>query len=644
MKRLLVILLALTLIGSQSVAFATGAATAGGAPDGSPTELVIGSTTPMSGTFYSDLWGMNTSDMDARGILHGYSTIAWLRSGDYAVDATVCTMTTSQFAGNGNKVYTFTLSPNLVWNNGTRITAKDYVFTLMLQNAPEMIELGANNETHSYLLGWDAFAEDSTDPFAGVRLLGDYSFSLTVRGDYLPYFYELALVNVAPTPMAVIAPELDIADDGAGAYFMTANPAAPIPFNADILRETLLGEEGYVRKPTVTCGPYDFVSFDPVESVLVVKRNPYYAGNFEGKIPEMEKLTFRAVQNDTMLAALAEGSVDILNKVSKGSVIAEALELVNAGAARSVNYLRNGFGFVAFACEQEPTSDVNVRKAIMMCLDSTALCNETMEGYALPVYGYYGMGQWMASEDTALLEQFNVYGYDPVGAAELLSRAGWQYNPQGAQFDPAVDQVRCKAANNVLIPLTLNWAKVSGSTGVDWLELQLTQAAQTLGFQLNIHEMSFTDMLSQYYRQTERTDNLFFLASNFNHIFDPYFTYHIDDEYQGEQNRSGLRDEQLMRLADRMRRLEPGDTATYKERWMLFQQRWVELLPMAPLYSNVYFDVYRPDLYGYAINNSWGWSAAILYASFDPAADAIFTITGDAQTAPGQTGNTILIP
>ena len=136
MKRLGMVLLVLALLVSQTVAFATEAAITGGAPADAPNELVIGSTTAMSGVFYSDLWGTNTSDMDVRGILHGYSTIAWLRSGEYAVDETVCTMTTSQYVANNNKVYTFELNRNLRWNDGTRITAKDYLFTLLLQNAP----------------------------------------------------------------------------------------------------------------------------------------------------------------------------------------------------------------------------------------------------------------------------------------------------------------------------------------------------------------------------------------------------------------------------------------------------------------------------------------------------------------------------
>ena len=36
-------------------------------------DLVVGSTTAMSGAFFTDLWGRNTADMDVRTLLHGYS-------------------------------------------------------------------------------------------------------------------------------------------------------------------------------------------------------------------------------------------------------------------------------------------------------------------------------------------------------------------------------------------------------------------------------------------------------------------------------------------------------------------------------------------------------------------------------------------
>ena len=71
-----------------------------------------------------------------------------------------------------------------------------------------------------------------------------------------------------------------------------------------------------------------------------------------------------------------------------------------------------------------------------------------------------------------------------------------------------------------------------------------------------------------------------------------------------------------MKRAEALRGVEGGDTGDYLERWFAFQQRWVEVLPMIPLYGNVYFDFTRPDLYGYQINTHWGWSSAILYAAF----------------------------
>ena len=39
--------------------------------------LVVASTTKMSGNFFSDLWGNNTSDSEVRTLLHGYNLVKW---------------------------------------------------------------------------------------------------------------------------------------------------------------------------------------------------------------------------------------------------------------------------------------------------------------------------------------------------------------------------------------------------------------------------------------------------------------------------------------------------------------------------------------------------------------------------------------
>ena len=53
-----------------------------------------------------------------------------------------------------------------------------------------------------------------------------------------------------------------------------------------------------------------------------------------------------------------------------------------------------------------------------------------------------------------------------------------------------------------------------------------------------------------------------------------------------------MTDKELYQMAVDLRRTEPGNTLEYCERWLKFQERFSEVLPMIPLYSNIYFDFY----------------------------------------------------
>ena len=57
------------------------------------------------------------------------------------------------------------------------------------------------------------------------------------------------------------------------------------------------------------------------------------------------------------------------------------------------------------------------------------------------------------------------------------------------------------------------------------------------------------------------------------------------------------------------------DLLAYCRKWVAFQQRFAALLPVLPLYSNLYCDFYPGALQGYDIAGNIGWSRAILGAS-----------------------------
>lgn len=258
MKRLLAMILSLIMVLS-------GMALANASEDA----LVVGSTTRMSGDFFAGLWSSNTADIDVRALLHDAHTVSWLAAGNYDTNKNVISNVSITTDKQGNQTYEFTIQPDLKYSDGSAITAKDYVFSVLLLSAPQIVELGAANTNYAHLVGWEEYAAEAA-VFSGVRLISDDTFSLTVKAKNLPYFYHLSLVDVAPYPMAVIAPECDVKDDGEGAY-ITGD------FTAELLSKTLLNAEtGYVSHPSVVSGAYCLTSYDAAQGVAEFEINPYY--------------------------------------------------------------------------------------------------------------------------------------------------------------------------------------------------------------------------------------------------------------------------------------------------------------------------------------------------------------------------------
>ena len=83
-----------------------------------------------------------------------------------------------------------------------------------------------------------------------------------------------------------------------------------------------------------------------------------------------------------------------------------------------------------------------------------------------------------------------------------------------------------------------------------------------------------------------------------------------------------------------MRRTEPGDVFEYVSKWIGFQDRYNEVLPTIPVYSNIYFDFFNQNLQNYYITGQVTWSQAILPAyfaleDFDAASRAAATPEGE---------------
>jgi len=629
-------------------------------------KVAVGSGTEVSGNFFTDMWGNNTSDIDVRAMLHGYSTIAWTNEATYLPDSSVVTVSPPAQDAAGNKTYTFDVAPGLTFSDGTPIDARDYVFSVLLQSAPQLKALGAATYGYSQLAGYTAFSAGTSQVFSGVRLIDQDTFSLTIYRGYLPYFYELTYVNVTPYPISVIAPDFTVADDGNGAY-ITPKEGEQVEFTSELLQKTILDPDtGYLSHPMVTSGPYQLVSYDRDAATVSFKANRAYKGNYEGQRPLIDLVTLAPVKNASALDKLEAGELNIVNKMSDATVIQDGVSLYGEKKLKISNYLRSGYGFIGFANEQGPTASASVRKAIAYALDKEAYVKAFTGDNGQQVYSYYGLGQWMTTDYVNQMKDLmTAYPLDLEAAKALLVKDGWTLNEKGDKFALGTDTVRykllkgnalkeynkletpvvaaVKVGENTLLPLQLHFAKLRDSQAAKLLDEMITPNLKALGFDVKATDVDFSEMLASVNRQASRTYNMFAFATNFTYVFDPYFAFNGAAEYQGSLNQFGISDAKLLKLAKTLRETQPGQDTTYVDRWLKLMEYYSDALPTVPLYSNVYYDFTDNQVQDYLPNAHWSWPSALMYTylgealelpSLMPAAEAAEQPAAEAAVQP----------
>ena len=619
MRRMISILLALMLL--------FGAAWAEEDTQPEETRLKVGNSTPMRGQFFTEMWGNSTSDADVRDLLHAYNLIYWdAEQGMFTVDPSVVSGVAGTINAEGDHTYIMALYDDLFFSDGTRITAWDYAFSYLLSISPVLNELGASPLRREQIVGYQEYME-AGGPLAGVRVLTEDTLSVTLNHEYLPFFYEMGLLSCNPYPIYEIAPGVEVRDDGQGVYLANIDEKIEKPlFSAELLAETILAPDtGYMAHPRVVSGPYLLTSWDG--EVAEFEINPEYKGNSRGQRPAIDHLTYTLAEIETMVDQLEDGEFDLLNKTMRADKIAQGIGLIGAGFGMS-NYPRLGLSYISFSCERPTVSELAVRQAIAYCFDREAATADYTGGFGMRVDGYYGIGQWMygliagttpypleepedesdaealaeyeeklAEYEALSLEQLNAYELDTAEAAQMLDEAGWQLNDEGL-----------REKDGVVLDLRMIYPE--GNNIYESLQTNLAENLEKVGIRLNMEAVPMVELLSRWYHQEEREEDMIYLASNFNIVFDPSINFAPD----GSWTYTNLKDEALYEAAVAMRRTEPGDVLTYMQHWIAFQERFNEALPMIPVYSNVYFDFYRDDLQDYTIAENTTWGQAIIGA------------------------------
>ncbi len=577
-------------------------------------QIIIGSTTELSGDWLP-YFQNNAADYDIWKFINGQSTVDMTFAGEYVINEKTVKEYKVTDNADKTKTYTWTILDGLMYDDGTPITAKDYVASIMLWSSKVLGDIGAKNDYGLNLKGWSAFSKGETKEFAGVNLIDDSTFSMTIDAAKLPYFYELPLVSVGPTKLAYWTDEtVVIADDGNGAYFSDN-------FTKEAYEAKIMAARNGITMPS--SGAYSVKSYDEAAKVAILEVNANFPGDYTGQKPMIQTVIYKKVLTETALDELKTGSVDLLSKMASGDEINAGLDLVDAGGFANTSYARSGYGKLVFSCDFGPTANVEVRQAIAYLLDRNDFAKAFTGGFGSVVNGPYGESMWFYQETKAdLNEKLDQYAYSPEKAIELLVAGGWIFDETGAAYTTGIRYK--KLDDGTFMPLQIEWASSEANAVSDLLvvKLQENPDVAAAGIKINQTVMTFPELLNYLYRDGSQGDKygvptygMFNLATNYTPQYDLTNTYTTDPELlkQG-YNVNFIQDEQLNTLANDLVLTDAADRDGFKVKFVNLVDRWNELLPDLPLYSNIYFDFYNAKLTNYNINSLVETTKSILYA------------------------------
>lgn len=646
MKKFLALLLAVVMVLTM-VACGEGKKKADG-------QVVIGTSTEASGDWaYSAFTrNPNATDNSVVKLTDDMATVESNQHGDYVINKTVVKSYERIEEENGNVTFKFVINDGLKFNNGEAVTAENFVAWTMFLVSPAGKEMGVVSATYNMLPGGLAYRNGETNVLSAVRLYDEKTFSITIaktgedgETSYLPYYYDITYAAMQAVNLTYWFGEgWSVKDDGEGVYFVNADGKE---FTAETVGDTVTAGR-FATGNRVTAGPYNLVSYDQSSGEIVLEVNENYNGNFEGQKPGIQKLVIVKTSDDTVMDMISTGQIQIYSGIADGAQVNAVLDLIEAGTIDSSpsQYDRAGYGYFGFACDLGPAQFTEFRQAVAYLLNRVEFAQTFCQGWGSVVHGPYCTAFSMTSK-TDIDKKVNHYDYNPEKAVELLKQAGFVYNADGSDYVDGSGEVRYAkvteeqaryyesfnkvlADGTILMPATLNWASSEGNSVSALLTTMLasSDATKAAGVSIVKTEMTFPSLLSYMYRQEMNgavgdfsvpTYNMFNLATGYNGgVYDESYNWTTDPEYieQG-YNVQHLYDKELDKLSmDMVYGVEPGDEATYLSLWEKYIIRWNELLPMVPLYANIYVTVYPNTIDNYAEDSFWGFERAILYANW----------------------------
>ena len=452
--------------------------------EGAENSVILGSATQLSGAFRSSSWGKSSpgsSDLDIENLTSGYSTVQTDKNGAYIWNMSALAEEPTKVVNeDGTLTYTIKIKEGLVFSDGSAINAKNYIVSMLCNSSPVGIAAGGTGTSGTNNVGYAEFkaydgandgakVDDVTASkfFSGIKLLDDYTFSVTYLADYANYHYSMAYAGFSPAPLALYIGDAEIVVDEAtkavglndAFYAKVEKEGAQVYAMADVITANLKWDSDLPYS-----GPYVVEDYDNATGIATLKLNPKYPGDDARGKASIETITYIKTVSETQTDMFKAGQVDILAGITGAADTKAALALVEESPDKyaETHYDRAGYGKIGFRADYGPTGMIEVRQAIMYTINRPEFAQTFTGGYGSVVHGpyYEGYSAFQAVKDEIVLNQ---YSFNKDAAIEVLEEAGWIYNVDGTEYDAAKGGIRYKKLSGYELTVeNLNFKSIDG--------------------------------------------------------------------------------------------------------------------------------------------------------------------------------------
>lgn len=496
--------------------------------------IIMGNTTDLSGKFrYAAFGGSNpgAADLDVQNLSTGLETVATTKEGGFEWNPTVVKSHEETMNEDGTRTYTVTIYDDLKLSDGTPVTVKNYVVFPMVFSSPVAVAAaGKDHQSGMTLEGFKTFntydgTEGSgTKELAGLRMIDDYTYSITVSADYANYFYAISYAGLSAYDVSLWIGDADVKDDGNGVYFTDDFYAKE--GDKYVMADHIVTASQNTDTTYPYSGPYVVKSYDSADKSAVLELNPNFKGNYEGVKPTIAKVVYKKIVSSTQLEDLKAGTLDVIAGITGGDETNEALALADGSDGKYVytHYSRAGYGKLGFRADYGPAQFTEVRQAVAYCMDRAKFAKDFTGGYGGVVDGPYYSGSWMykAAVDQGMI--LNAYATSVDSAIEVLTEGGWVYDAEGNDYVEGVRYkkipgavatendinykskdgayVTTKVGDDYYMPLVLNWYGTSDNPFTDQLMTGFASNDNVIaaGFNVQYTIGDFAPMLDELYQ------------------------------------------------------------------------------------------------------------------------------------------------